>query len=176
MLMLVNMQCFINHIGLSYCAGGVYDTPASGIFLNSLPGISIENIDKIADSEQVTYIGVWNDVQGFALAQFRLDVINEMRKCFQLNKTCDYDALICDNIDELTLAWKYLLGVSLMIFRLTSDRVNRWTTVDRTQAQELRDFYTVEYQKALSQGVLLMDTDECCLKCEGNPSVVTYLP
>lgn len=170
------MTCFTNHIGLFYCAGGVYDTPASGIFLNSLPGISIENIDKIADSEQVTYLGVWADVQAFALAQFRLDVINEMRNCFQLNKTCDYDALICDNIEELTVAWKYLLGVSLMIFRLNSDRVNRWTTVDRTQAKELQVFYQLEYEKSLKQGVLLMDTDECCLQCEGNPSTVTWLP
>lgn len=170
------MNCFIDYIGLSYCSRGVYDIPASGIYLNSLPGISIENIDKIADSEQVTYLGVWADVQSFALAQFRLDVINEMRNCFQLNKDCDYDALICDNIEELSLAWKYLLGVSLMIFRLTSDRVNRWTTVDRTQATELRDFYQVEYYKALKQGVLLMDTDECCLECEGNPSVVVFLP
>jgi hypothetical protein len=170
------MTCFLNYIGLSYCTGGVYDSPASGIYLNSLPGISIENIDKIADSEQVTYLGVWDDVQKSALAQFRLDVINEMRKCWQLNKTCDYDALICDNIEELTLAWKYLLGVWLMIFRLNSDRVNRWTTVSREEAVELRDFYQVEYFKALSQGVLLMDTDECCLKCEPNPSVVTWLP
>lgn len=170
------MECFIDTIGLSYCQAGVYDGPSSGIYLNSLPGISIENTDKIADSEQVTYLGVWDDVQKFALAQFRLDVMNELRNCYQLNRDCDYDAMICDNIDELTLAWKYLLGVSLMIFRLNSDRVNRYTTIGREEAKELRDFYMLEYQKALHQGVLLMDTDECCLVCESNPSVVTYLP
>lgn len=170
------MTCFTDYIGLSYCTRGVYDSPASGIYLNSLPGISIENIDKIADSEQVTYLGVWADVQSFALAQFRLDIINEMTKCFQLNKDCDYDELICDNLEELTLAWKYLLGVSLMIFRLTSDRINRWTTIGREEAKELRDFYQVEYDRALKQGVLLMDTDACCLTCEPNPSIVTWLP
>lgn len=170
------MTCFIDYIGLNYCLRGVYDVPTSGIYLNSLPGISIENIDKIADSEQVTYLGVWEDVQTFALAQFKLDVMNEMKKCFALSKTCDYDVLICDNIEELSLSWKYLLGVSLMIFRLNSDRVNRWTTINRDEAKELRDFYQVEYEKALKQGVLLMDTDECCLKCDSNPSVVTWLP
>lgn len=154
----------------------VYDAPASGIYLNSLPGISIESIDKIADSEQVTYLGVWDDVQKFALAQFRLDVMNELKNCYQLNRDCDYDTMICDNIDELTLAWKYLLGVSLMIFRLNSDRINRYTTIGREEAKELRDFYQAEYTKALHQAVLLMDTDECCLKCESNPSAVTYLP
>lgn len=171
------MQCFVDYIGFFYCpGGGVYDSPPSGIFINSLPGISVENTDKIADSEQISYIGVWSDVQQFALAQFRLDALNEIKKCYKLDTDCDFDALICDNIEELATAWKYLLGVSLMIFRLTSDRINRWTTIGREEAKELRDFYQVEYQKALSQGVLLMDTDECCLVCEPNPTVVTWLP
>lgn len=170
------MTCFLNLIGFVYCTDGVYDVPASGIYINSLPGISIENTDKIADSEQVTYLGVWDDVQKFALAQFKLDVISELNKCYQISKTCDYDDLICDNIEELTLAWKYLLGVALMIFRLNSDRLNQWTTVGREEAKELRDLYQVEYEKALKQGVLLMDTDACCLQCGSNPSVVTYLP
>lgn len=170
------MTCFIDHIGLSYCEVGVYEVPASGIYLNSLPGINIQSIDKIADSEQITYLGVWDDVQNSALPQFRLDVINEISKCYKISKECDYDALICENIDELTLAWKYLLGVWLMIFRLTSDRINRYTTIDREQAKELKDFYQLEYEKALKQGVLLMNTSSCELCCGGNPEVVTWLP
>lgn len=170
------LTCFIDYIGLSYCETGVYQVPASGIYLNSLPGINIESIDKIANSEEVTYLGVWANVQSSAVAQFRLDVINEMTKCYKLNKDCVYDDLICENIEELSLAWKYILGVWLMIFRLTSDRVNRWTTVDREQAKELKDFYQLEYEKALKQGVQLMNTDSCCLQCESNPSVVVWLP
>lgn len=170
------MQCFTDHIGLLNCTVGAYESPPSGIYINSLPGISIENTDKIADAEQITYRGVWVDVQAFALAQFRLDVIAELNKCFKLNRDCDYDAMICENLEELTLAWKYLLGVSLLLFRLNSDRLNRWTTIGREEAKELKDFYQVEYEKALKQGVLLMDTDECCLTCEPNPSVVSYLP
>ena len=49
------LNCFIDYIGLSYCSG-VYEQPGSGLYLNSLPGISIESIDKIADSEQITYV------------------------------------------------------------------------------------------------------------------------
>lgn len=170
------MTCFIDTIGLLNCTSGVYDAPSSGIYINSLPGISIENTDKIADAEQITYRGVWNDVQTFALAQFRLDVIAELNKCYKLNRDCDYDAMICENVDELLLAWKYLLGVSLLLFRLNSDRLNRWTTIGRDEAKELQAFYQVQYEAALKQGVLLMDTDACCLQCEPNPSVVTYLP
>lgn len=170
------MQCFLNHIGLTNCTTGVYDVPASGVYINSLPGITIENVDKVASNDQVTYLGLWTDVQAFALAQFRLDVMNEIKKCYKINTDCDYDTMICYNIDELTLAWKYILGVTLMIFRLNSDRLNRWTTIGREEAKELRDFYQEQYFAALQQGVLLMDTSECCLICEPNPSIVTWLP
>jgi hypothetical protein len=169
------LTCFIDYIGLSYCEG-VYEQPGSGLYLNSLPGISIESIDKIADSEQVTYLGVWADVQTAAVAQFRIDVMTELNKCFKLERGCDYDVLICNNAETLVQAWKYCLGVWLMIFRITSPRLNRFTTIDAKQAAELKDFYQVEYEKALKQAVLLMDTSECCMQCAGNPETVTWLP
>jgi len=169
------MTCFTDYIGLSYC-GGVYEQPPSGIYLNSLPGISIQNIDAIAEQEQITYLGVWSDVQSSAVAQFRIDVIAEMNKCFKLNRSCDYDTLMCENIDVLTQAWKYCLAVWLLYFRLNSDRLNRYTTVDRKQAEELRTFYQVEYEKALEQSVKLMNTEACCLECGGNPEIIYMIP
>lgn len=170
------LTCFIGHIGLSYCDRGIYDVATSGIYLNSLPGINIQSIDQIADSEQETYLGVWDDVQASAVAQFRLEVINEITKCYKLNNDCVYDDLICENIDELTLAWKYLLGVWLMSFRIYSDRINKYTTVRREEAKELQVFYQVEYEKALMQGVQLMNTESCCLQCSSDPEVVVWLP
>jgi hypothetical protein len=169
------MDCLIDFIGLSYCPG-IYEQPGSGIYLNSLPGISIQSIDAIADSEQITYLGVWADVQSSAVAQFRIEVISELNKCFKLNRDCDYTTMICENRDTLVQAWKFLLGVHLMIFRLHSDRINRYTTVDKKEAAELRDYYQLEYEKALKQGVLLMDTAECCMECEGNPAFVYTMP
>jgi hypothetical protein len=169
------MDCFIDYIGLSYCSG-VYEQPGSGIYLNSLPGISIQSIDAIANDEQTTYLGVWEDVQGSAVSQFRIDVISELNKCFKLDRTCDYTTMICDNKEILVQAWKYCLGVWLMIFRLTTDRLNRYTTVDRKQAEELKAFYQVRYEDALSQSVKLMDTEECCMTCAGNPETVYILP
>lgn len=169
------MDCFIDYISLSYC-GGVYEQPPSGIYLNSLPGISIKSIDAIATDEQTTYLGVWDDVQASAVAQFRIDVISELNKCFKLDRNCDYTTMICDNQEILVQAWKYCLGVWLMIFRLTTDRLNQYTTVDRKQAEELQAFYQVRYEDALKQGVLLMDTTECCMACSGNPEIIYTLP
>lgn len=167
------LDCFIDLVGINICEG--QEKPAGG-YLNSLPGISLQSIDKIADSEQITFKGVWDDVQESALQQFRIDVLDEIKKCYQLNRDCDYDAMICENVDGLALAWRYMLGVWLMVYRLNSDRVNRFTTIDREQATELRDFYQLKYEQALKQGVNLMDTTSCCLDCGGNPEVVTYAP
>lgn len=169
------MQCFTDYIGLSLCAGA-YEVPASGIYINSLPGLSIESIDKVADQEQVNYMGVWADVQTNALQQFRLDVMAEIRKCYELNCDCDYDALICENLEVLTQPWKYVLGIWILLFRINSNRLNRFTTIDVTQAQELKDYYQAEYEKFLNSSVLCMDISSCELCCGGNPQVVTWLP
>lgn len=168
------MDCFIDYIGLTLC--GPYEAPASGIYINSLPGISIESIDKIADQEQINFKGVWEDVQTNALQQFKIDVIAEMNKCYSLDCDCDYPALICENLEVLTQAWKYLLGIWILIFRINSSRLNRFTTVTIDQAKELRSYYQVEYEKFLSSSVLCMDISSCELCCGNNPQVVTYLP
>lgn len=169
------LDCLIDYIGFIRVLG-VYDQPESGQYINSLPGITLENVESIADSEQETYVGVWNDVQKEASARMYTDTISEITKCLSLDRECDYDELICDNKELLTNAWKYLLGVQLMIERLYSPRLNRFTTVDREQAQELKDFYQVEYEKYLSQAVLLFDITGCELCCGGNPSTVVYMP
>lgn len=169
------MDCFQDYIGLSFCAGA-YDAPASGIYINSLPGLNIESIDKVANQEQINYLGVWEDVQTNAVQQFRLDVMSEIRKCYELNCDCDYDTLICENIEVLAQPYKYLLGIWLLLFRINSNRLNRFTTVDVEQAKELKDYYQVEYERFLSSAVLCMDISSCELCCGGNPSVITWLP
>lgn len=169
------MDCLIGYIGLSYCPG-IYEQPGSGIYLNSLPGISIQSIDAIADSEQVTYLRAWEDVQKSAVSQFRIDIIAELNKCFKLNRGCDYTTMICENTDTLIQAWKYCLAAWLMIFRLNTDRLNRYTTVDKKQAEELLGFYQVRYEDALKHAVQLMNTESCCMECSGNPEMVYQLP
>ena len=169
------LDCLIDYIGFIRVQG-VYDQPESGQYINSLPGITLENVEATADSDQETYLGVWSDVQKEASSRLYNDVVSELTKCFSLNKECDYDELICTNKELLTNAWKYLLGVQLMIERIYSPRLNRFTTVDHEQAKELKDFYQVEYEKFLSQAVLLFDTTGCELCCGGNPSTVYWLP
>lgn len=168
------MYCLENYIGLKVCGN---ETSDSGQFINSLPGVSLESIDKIAEPEQITYRGVWNDVQTEAWSRFYVDVINELSKCYSLQPYCDYENLICENKAKLITAWKYLLGNQLMLFRLYSPRLNRFTTIDLKKAAELRDYYQVEYEQALTLAAKIMNVSSCeCMKCGGNPETVYILP
>lgn len=167
------MDCLTGYIGLKVCGT---ETSESGLFINSLPGISLESVEKIADSEQVTYAGVWRDVQTEAQARFFVDVVDEIGKCYQITPYCDYENIICSNKQLLANAWRYLLGNQLMLFRLYTSRLNRFTTIDKKDAAELRDFYQVEYERALTQAVKLIDVSSCCLECGGNPETVVWFP
>lgn len=169
------LTCLTDFIGLQNC-GGVYEQSESGLYINSLPGISLESIDKIADSEQITYRGVWDDVQTEAGVRFKIDFISEITKCYKINPGCDYEVMICNNKEIMVNAWRYLLGNQLMLFRLHTTRLNRFTTIDKDGAVELRDFYQVEYEKALSQAVQLIDVSSCCMECGNNPETVYFLP
>lgn len=167
------MECYIDLVGIKGCG----EIPAGG-WINTLPGISLEVIDNIADSEQITYKGVWSDIQKEASVQFKHDLISKINECYDINTECDYEDIICmeENIALLTVPWRFKLGNQLMIERLYSSRIN-WVTLAKEQAEELKNFYQVEYEKTLAQAVKFMDLSECCLKCGGgNPKHEVWLP
>jgi len=66
-------NCFDAHIGLKGCSTVI---PTSGLYVNSLPGISTELVDKIATADQVTYRGVWKDILAISKAQLLNDLVN----------------------------------------------------------------------------------------------------
>lgn len=169
------MECLIDYIGFINCSDAP-DSP-SGLYINTLPGISLEGIDKIANSEQVTYAQVWQDAQIEASIRFLTDFKIKLNECFTLSNKCDYEDMICDNIEHIIVAWRYLLGNQLMLYRINSTRLNRFTTVDKKQAEELAAFYQVEYEKALQLSMKLIDITGCCeQECNNNPQHIWCLP
>ena len=169
------MECLIDYIGFTNCENE--DAPPSGLYINTLPGISLESVDKIANSEQVTYLQVWKDAQIEAAIRFKIDFIAKLNECYTIDGSCDYEDMICDNIDHLIVAWRYLLGNQLMLYRKNSTRLNRFTTIDKQQGEDLAAFYQFEYEKALGIAIKLVDVSGCCKQeCKNNPQHVWWLP
>ncbi len=79
----LTMNCLIDYIGLRPCG---YSLSASGMYLDQLPGIDIANIDALADSEQISYQGLWNDLQATASDTFTEDIISEFNKRYQIKQ------------------------------------------------------------------------------------------
>lgn len=74
-------NCLIDWIGIRGC-----DAPDvfSDVYINQLPGINLESIEKVADDEQVTYLGVWNDIQARGVKKFYNRVQTELSKKYLL--------------------------------------------------------------------------------------------
>lgn len=89
---------------------------------------------------------------------------------------CLHDSIICANIDIYADAYLYALGVELMRERLYSDRINRFTTVDRKRAQELLDLFTQDYADFLdtANNTVQLNNDSCieCIESSGSKWVM----
>lgn len=70
------MNCLEDWIGIEGCASAPSN---SGYYINSLAGISQAQMSQIANSEQSTFVGVWEDIQSRALLRFKSDFNNYMR-------------------------------------------------------------------------------------------------
>ncbi len=57
--------------------------PVAGLYVNALPGVSLEGMEAGADGEQSHYPGVWRSVQTVAFARFRTDVLAAFGPCFR---------------------------------------------------------------------------------------------
>lgn len=169
-------NCLLDYVGIKVCAGDECP-PGSGLYINSLPGISLESIEKIANEDQISYLGLWKDVQAEAWIRFVIDFREVFSRCFDLSNKIEYEDLICDNKKVLVNAWRFLLGNQLMLFRVNSPRLNRFTTVDIKSAQKLVDYYQVTYENALEQAVNLIDVSDFRLpKPDPQPKHVVWLP
>jgi hypothetical protein len=158
------LQCLTGYIGILGCGT---TEPGSGLYINSLPGITMGMIDGIADSEQITYIGVWKDVEKRGLLKFRTAFMAALNKCYQINERATVACFACENKDLLATSLWYLLGRELMDERIYSDRINRYTTIDRDEAIELRDHYQVTFEDELKSAIQGIDVEHsCCIQNE----------
>lgn len=172
-------DCLYDYIGLRGLCVDADTEPIA--FLNQLPGINLPGIDKVADSEQETYAGVWADVQLRGIRKLRRDFKAAFLGIYVkycCSDECDLDELICDNKANLVDCLLYVFGVELMTERLYSDRIN-FITINKDETRELIDFYQVQYEDAIKLAVksVPFDSIEDCFSCNGGRMYrETFLP
>lgn len=87
---------------------------------------------------------------------------------------CSYEGLVCASRDIFSVALWYYMGIEMMRERIHSNRLNKYTTVNKKEAQELLEDFTAMYENEMQTVIDAVDLNEhdCCLECSG---VITYV-
>ena len=75
------LDCLTGYVGLKGCGEPV---PASGLYINTLPGIDTSLLDKIASPDQITYKGVWDDIQALAQQEILFDITAALKDRYKI--------------------------------------------------------------------------------------------
>ncbi|MDR2085754.1 MAG: hypothetical protein LBP72_01110 [Dysgonamonadaceae bacterium] len=178
------LDCLTGYIGLASVVG----TAESGLYLDALPGINLFNVLKIADSSQKNPNGeysvekVFSDVQQRTILKFRTLFITEFNRCFKFYKRNGIDCLVCENRELLAVALWYLMGAEMSEECLRSDRINRYTTVDRQKIKEQKEGFLDAFYTEISAAIAGIDLEgsECFThdapECGGIIQVIETCP
>jgi hypothetical protein len=172
------MDCLKGYIGIT-------NDPAaeSGLCLTSLPDISIVSLDKIDPIDSEDYKEMMGNVEMRTILKFRTLFTIEFNRCFRINKREIIECIICENKALLAVALLYLYAAELMFERISSSRINKYTTIDKIKAQKLRAEFEEIFQTELSVAIPGIDIEgSSCIdhheeiEHSGLISVVTTLP
>lgn len=92
------MKCFENWVGLKYCGS----LPSlSGYYINSQAGISLKNIDSLANEDQLNFAGIWADIQERALLKLDEAILSNLNQHIRVYKN---ENLIFGQYNEIVSA------------------------------------------------------------------------
>jgi len=95
------------------------------------------------------------------------------------NIDCSLDNWVCQRLDLFTTPFMYLLGYEFCQERLYSDRVNRYTLLNRERARELADYFLERFNVQLKETLNALTIDfgsDFCFKCDREVNFKTQLP
>lgn len=97
---------------------------------------------------------------------------------------CSYDSFVCNNKEEFTRAFWYLLGIELMLERMNTSRLNEFTVFNQKKAEELwvlfetiyrggtiiKDSGEITYESELNMVIdgINLDMADYCIECNAN--------
>lgn len=135
----MSLDCLKDWIGVQGCTT---TTPDSGLFINQLPGIELEMIDKLADEQQVDFNGVYDDIQERAVRRLKTDVNAEFKKRHLLKnitESIDMGRLI-DTSSTTALGVEYR-GITLTLDRQDEDFA--YSNLQTIRVQDVSLFFNV---------------------------------
>jgi hypothetical protein len=99
------------------------------------------------------YHVVFHDCEKRAILSFKGAFTAKMNECYHICDPALIKCLICEYRTLLAPALWYAIGAEVMIERQGSDRLNRYTTIDRKKAGELQSFFEARYDYELTNAV-----------------------
>lgn len=172
------MECLDNIIGIRGCGA---DESGAQLFINDLPGVSLQNIDALVDEEDETFLALWSKVSLRAMRKFDLLVKAQLNKCYKITDNTVVSCLICEKKELFYVAMWYLFGTELMIERTSSDTISRFTTIDLDKAEQLKGEFYAEFQSFLSDAIdsINPEDSDCvtsCVECNDSIRFVMQTP
>lgn len=143
------------------------------LYVCDLPGVSFDNLSKIADADQSSVDGVWSDVEIRSVRRFRTAFTALLNERYHICVPNISDCIIDENKEMLSVSLWYLCGAELMVERINSDRLNRFTTIDRKRAMDLRDYFYQEFDIELKQAITSINPNKS--QCMPENSEAEYI-
>lgn len=127
----------------------------SGLYVDSLPGISADAINRLRDDGDEMR-DLWKKIEWRSLLKFRTLFTAEVNKTHKIHNQDLCECLIKENKVLLATPLWYLMGVEVMVERLTSSRVNV-ATINKNTPKEIKDMLEDNFKKELTEAVLNID-------------------
>ncbi len=170
------------YIGLS----ARVSTTESNLYVDTLPGISLHNLAKIADKtdqvdaeENPSATVVFNECEDNAIQSFISAFTAEINECYHISDINVIKCVINANKAKLATALRYYIAHELMIMRTMTDRLNRYSTIDLKKGKELRDLFIDRAQYELNiavKGINPQDSDCFSEPVDHREMIKTVLP
>lgn len=149
------MNCLIDYILLDGVASTV--TPNSGLYVNRELTIPLANINGVINTDPAaTLESLWEEIQVKAIRKFVIRIKLGMQEMYS-NCTVVDDVWVCANRELLALPLLYFLGSELMLEVKHTNRINRYTTIDRSRAGDMKAEFDAEFQVQLKAALEMIN-------------------
>lgn len=90
---------------------------------------------------------------------------------------CQFEPVVCNNLNVFANAWLYLLGSELMDERIYTSRLNEYTLFDKIKAKELKKIFEAKYKGGVVDEItyygelnttinsINLNLNDACLEC-----------